>query len=84
MNAKFDVNLYELSVCVCFTSNSLILWAVPPPGSTVHGIFQVKILEWLLFSTSGDLVDPGMKTVSLVLASRFLTTVPPLIKLILS
>ena len=29
-----------------------------PPGSSVHGIFQARILEWLSFSTPGDLPDP--------------------------
>ena len=30
-----------------------------PPGSSVHGIFQVKILEWLPFPSTGDLPDQG-------------------------
>ena len=28
---------------------------------TVHGILQVKILEWIAFPSPGDLPDPGIK-----------------------
>ena len=35
-----------------------------PPGSSVHGIFQARILEWLPFASLGDLPDPGMEPVS--------------------
>ena len=30
-----------------------------PPGSSVLGIFQARILEWVAVSSSGDLPDPG-------------------------
>ena len=30
------------------------------PGSSVHGIFQARILEWLAISTPGDLPVPGI------------------------
>ena len=30
------------------------------PGSSVHGIFQARVLEWVAIST-GDLPDPGIK-----------------------
>ena len=30
-----------------------------PPGSSVHGILQVRILEWVAISFSGDLPDQG-------------------------
>ena len=32
-----------------------------PPDSSVHGIFQARILEWLPFPSPGDLPDPGIK-----------------------
>ena len=32
-----------------------------PPGSSVHGILQSRVLEWLAISFSGDLPDPGIK-----------------------
>ena len=37
-----------------------------PPGSSVHGISQARILEWFAFPTLGDLPDPGIKPASLV------------------
>ena len=35
-------------------------------GSSVYGIFQARILEWLPFPTPGDLPNPGMEPASLV------------------
>ena len=32
-----------------------------PPGSSVHGILQARILEWVAISFSRDLPDPGVK-----------------------
>ena len=34
------------------------------PGSSVHGISQAKIPEWVAISSSEDLPDPGIKPVS--------------------
>ena len=31
------------------------------PGSSVRGILQARILEWVAISFSGDLPDPGIK-----------------------
>ena len=36
-----------------------------PPGSSVHGTFQARILEWAAISSSGDLSHLGMKPISL-------------------
>ena len=35
-----------------------------PPGSSVHGIFQARKLEWIAISFPGDLPDPGMRPAS--------------------
>ena len=32
-----------------------------PPGSSVHGIFQARILEYVAFPSPADLPDPGIK-----------------------
>ena len=32
-----------------------------PPGSSAHGILQARILEWVAFSSPGDLSDPGIQ-----------------------
>ena len=43
------------------------------PGSSVHGILQARILEWLPFPPPGDLPDSGIKLVSCI-AGGFFTT----------
>ena len=51
-----------------------------PPGSSVHGIFQARILEWVALSYSRGSSDPGIEPASLVslaMAGGFFTTVPP-------
>ena len=48
-----------------------------PPGSSVHGILQERILEWVLCPPPGDLLNPGIKLMSLMfptLAGSFFTT----------
>ena len=49
------------------------------PGSSVHGILQARILEWVAisFSRGSDLPNPGNESMSLTspsLADRFFTT----------
>ena len=43
-----------------------------PLGSSVHGILQARILEWVAFP--GDLPDPGIEPMSAAMARRFFTT----------
>ena len=51
------------------------------PDSSVDGIFQVRVLEWVAISSSrGDLPNPGIKPASTAppsLAGGFFTTEPP-------
>ena len=50
------------------------------PGSSVHGILQARILEWVAMSSSRESSDPGIKPVSLMspaLADRFFNTNAP-------
>ena len=54
-------------VCVCacsVMSDSLQSLDCSLPGSSVHGIFQARILEWGAISSSGDLTDPGIEHLS--------------------
>ena len=37
-----------------------------PPDSSVHGILQAKILEWVAWPPTGDLPDPGIELSSLM------------------
>ena len=48
-----------------------------PPGSSVHGLLQARILEWVAIPTPGNLPDPGIEPVSPALAGGFFTTGPP-------
>ena len=53
-----------------------------PPGSSVHGIFQARIVEQVATSYRGDLPDPGIEPASLespALAGRFFTLAPPVL-----
>ena len=34
------------------------------PGSSVHGIFQARILDWVQLPPPGDLPDPGIEPAS--------------------
>ena len=43
-----------------------------PPGSSVHGILQAGILEWVVIPFSRDLPDPGIKLSSLALQADYL------------
>ena len=45
------------------------------PGSSVHGIFQARISEWVAIPSSRGSSDPGMESLtSPALAGRFFTT----------
>ena len=46
-----------------------------PPGSSVHGILQARILEWVAISSPGAL--PRTEPVSPALVGGFFTTEPP-------
>ena len=48
-----------------------------PPGPSVHGILQARILEWVAVSSPEDIPNSEIKSMSPVLAGRFLTTEPP-------
>ena len=71
-------------MCACSVSQLVWLfatqWICSPPGSSVHGISQTRILEWVAITPSGDLTDPEIKPMSPAspaLAGGFFTTEPP-------
>ena len=46
------------------------------PGSSVHGILQARILEWVAIPSSRGSSDPGIESMSFIspaLADRFFT-----------
>ena len=47
-----------------------------PPGFSVHGILQARVLEWVAISSSWGLPDPGIEPTSVCVscvASKFFT-----------
>ena len=48
-----------------------------PPGSSVHGIFQVRILEWVAIPFSRGSFQPKDQTEVSCIAGRFLPSEPP-------
>ena len=47
------------------------------PGSSIHGISQARILEWVAVSFWGDLPDPGIEPGSPALQTDSLPSEPP-------
>ena len=74
-----------MSNCACVRAQSYTsqvrLFCVPvdcnPPGSSVHGTFQARILDGLPFPAPGDLPDPAIKPMPPTLAGTFFTTAAP-------
>ena len=66
-------------MCMCvFAQSCLTLYnfmGCSPPGSSVHGIFQARILEWVAISTPADI---PASLVSPALVGGFFITVPDL------
>ena len=58
--------LYVQKVCLlsCFNHVPLFAtqWTVNPPGSSVHGILQARILEWVAVSASRGFCGPRDRT----------------------
>ena len=69
-----------LGVCAYLLSH-VLLFVTPmdcsPPGSSVHGILQARILEWFLFPSLGELPDPGIEPRSPTLQADSLPSEPP-------
>ena len=69
-------------VCVCVFSCSIVSDALQShdcslPGSSVHGIFPARILEWVVISSSRDVPDsrieptsPALQVESLLLSDQ--------------
>ena len=69
------VCLLAQSLQLCLSLCDPVDWG--PPGSSVHGLLQARILECLTFPSPGNLPGPGIKHESLrspAFAGRFFTT----------
>ena len=64
-------------MCVLVAQLCLTLWDpmdCSPPGSSVHGIVQARILEWVaILLLLGTFLTQGIKPRSFALAGRFFT-----------
>ena len=53
------------AVSVVHSFSCVRLWGDPmacsPPGSSIHGISQARIMEWVAISFSGDFPNPGIE-----------------------
>ena len=70
-----------MSAVLCSVTQSCLTLCDPvdcsPPGFSVQGILQARILEWVAMPSSGDLPNPGMEPAFLMLpalAGGFFTT----------
>ena len=70
-----------LSLAVVQSLSCVQLFVTPvhcsPPGSSVHGISQARILEWVAISSSRRSSWHRARTSVSHIASRFFTAVPP-------
>ena len=59
----------------CLSLSCFWLFVTPwrPPGSSVYGILQVRILEWVIISFSREFSQPRDQTGVSFIANRFLT-----------
>ena len=48
-----------------------------PPGSSIHGILQARILEWVAISFSRESSQPGIEPTSPAMQADALTSEPP-------
>ena len=55
---RFSEKVKSQSISCSVVSNSWEPVDCSPPGSSVHGILQARILEWVAIPFSGDLPDP--------------------------
>ena len=51
-----------------------------PPGSSVHGILQARILDWVAIPSPGDFPNPGIEPRSPELQADSLLSVPTIIE----
>ena len=79
-----NIYIYFLNQPTCYCCFCLVAKSCPtlcnpmdhsPPGPSVYGISQTRILEWVAISFSPT--DPGIEPMSPELAGRFFTTEAP-------
>ena len=84
VSLEFRVQAEQSSVCkwkwkwsCTVVSDSLQPRDCSLSGSSIHGILQARILEWVPFPSPGDLPNPGIEPGSPALEADALTSEPP-------
>ena len=65
------------SVSHSVASHSATPWTVSPPGPSVYGILQARILKWLPLSSPWNLPEPGVEAMLPALQADILLSEPP-------
>ena len=71
INRNMKVLVAQSSPTLCDPMNCSL------PGSSVHGILQARILEWVAIPFSMEFPDPGIKCRSPALHEDYLPSEPP-------
>ena len=71
MKVKSDSEITQLCLTLCDYMDCSL------PGSSIHGIFQARVLEWVAISFSRDLPNPGIVPESSTLQAGALPSEPP-------
>ena len=69
-------SLVDSTTLLCLVSQSCLTLCDPmycPPGSSVHGILQARILEWVAMPSSRESSQPRGRTQISHIAGRFFT-----------
>ena len=68
MNNAIKILYTQVCVCVCVSAQSCPTLYYPMDysltGSSIHGILQARILEWVAMPSSRDPPDPGIQPLS--------------------
>ena len=70
LKVKSESEVIQSCLILCDTTDC------SPPGSSIHGISQTRILEWVAFPSPGHLPDPGIKPGSPALQADSLLSEP--------
>ena len=73
LESELKVKVLVAQLCPVFSKHM----DCSPPGSSVHGILQARILEWVAVPFSRDLPDPGVKPGCPALPADSLPSEPP-------
>ena len=73
-----QTTIFLIVCCCCSVAKLCLILCDPmdcsPPGSSVHGILQARILEWVATSFSRGSSRPGVRPQVFCIAGRFFTS----------